>query len=360
MTPHSYPYRARRPATVAGILRRSGFPVDTGNVPYAIESDSFLIKVDHQAQAGTRSWCFATTTPAVSTRTSSRGAGSWPGAAAPPSTARTTCSRLRNCGVSIELGQRGKISVCSSGSAGAIRWIRIAAVPVPPRTRAGRPLEILGVASVGRQRFTPQPRLNNRYQVARHAQPVARQSPGEGRGRLQLCRPQAPGIAAAFRRQVFVRAGAGHSGLAAGRGERYPGARAGHSSAPTFRGTATHRPATVISDVSFFAQDDWRATNNLTVKFGLRYQNQFWPDTVHHMPGLPDGVFVSEATTTTSRRGWRCRGIRPAAGRRLCMPHTGCTTTTPSPAPPAFSTPSTVRQPACVRSSRDSERQDCH
>ena len=30
-----------------GDSRRSGFPVDTGNVPYVVKSDSFLLKLDH-------------------------------------------------------------------------------------------------------------------------------------------------------------------------------------------------------------------------------------------------------------------------------------------------------------------------
>jgi carboxypeptidase family protein len=32
------------------------------------------------------------------------------------------------------------------------------------------------------------------------------------------------------------------------------------------------------SDLSFFIQDDWRATRRLTLKGGLRYQRQFWPE----------------------------------------------------------------------------------
>ena len=45
------------------------------------------------------------------------------------------------------------------------RSIRIAAVRAWREDQGGPTLEVLGVASVGRQRFTPQPRLSDRFQV---------------------------------------------------------------------------------------------------------------------------------------------------------------------------------------------------
>jgi hypothetical protein len=41
------------------------------------------------------------------------------------------------------------------------------------------------------------------------------------------------------------------------------------------------------SDISFFVQDDWRLGANLTLKYGLRYQNQFWPDLTYRANGYP-------------------------------------------------------------------------
>ena len=46
--------------------------------------------------------------------------------------------------------------------------------------QGGPTLEVIGVASVGRQRFTPQPRQRDRYQVARHDQPFPRRAPVQG------------------------------------------------------------------------------------------------------------------------------------------------------------------------------------
>src|SRR5687767_12180384 len=41
------PVPGQAPATVVDILERSGFPVETGNVPYLVKSDAFLVKLDH-------------------------------------------------------------------------------------------------------------------------------------------------------------------------------------------------------------------------------------------------------------------------------------------------------------------------
>ena len=42
------PVPGQASGTVASILRRSGFPVETGDVPYAVKSDQALLKIDHQ------------------------------------------------------------------------------------------------------------------------------------------------------------------------------------------------------------------------------------------------------------------------------------------------------------------------
>ena len=42
--------------------------------------------------------------------------------------------------------------------------------------------------------------------------------------------------------------------------------------------------------ISMFVQDDWRAGSRVTLKYGVRYQNQFWPDLSYAGPGYP-GTF---------------------------------------------------------------------
>ena len=40
-------------------------------------------------------------------------------------------------------------------------------------------------------------------------------------------------------------------------------------------------------DFSLFAQDDWRISDRLTAKVGVRYQVQFWDDITHTVTGYP-------------------------------------------------------------------------
>ena len=57
-----------------------------------------------------------------------------------------------------------------------------------------------------------------------------------------------------------------------------------------------------LPDISLFAQDDWQLTDRLTLKLGVRYQNQFWPSELRtRSPAAPAPTVPS--TATTSRHG---------------------------------------------------------
>ncbi len=146
--------------------------------------------------------------------------------------------------------------------------------------QGGPTLEVAGVASVGRQRFTPQPRTNDRIQVtdnltfatAKHSAKVGfdvnwidskRTSLPLHLGGRYLFRPlpAIPGLLP----QPISAIQAVALGIPAAYIQGYvdPGQLGG-----PYRNW----------DVSFFVQDDWRLSRKLVVKPGLRYQRQFWPD----------------------------------------------------------------------------------
>ena len=80
----------------------------------------------------------------------------------------------------------------------------------------GPTLEIIGVASVGRQRFTPTAENERSLPVPRHDQLLQGLAPVQGRHRLQHRQALASGAAAALRRPLHFRellagAGSGHS-----------------------------------------------------------------------------------------------------------------------------------------------------
>ena len=95
--------------------------------------------------------------------------------------------------------------------------------PCAASDQGGPTLEVTGVASVGRQRFTPRV-APIAGAAARHRQLLARCAPVQGRRRLQLHRPHGrPGPAAALRRPLHLPVAAGYPGRAAGARLGHPG-----------------------------------------------------------------------------------------------------------------------------------------
>ena len=157
--------------------------------------------------------------------------------------------------------------------------------PCTAENQGGPTVEMLGVASVGRQRFTPQPRLNDRYEVLdtlsllrgnhqlkagidfNYVDHKVQALPLHFGGRYLFGPlPAIPGLL-----PVAV---SGIQALALGIPSAY------------IQGYGNSAVTYGYRDLSLFAQDDWRATNNVTVKFGVRYQNQFWPDITYNTPGV--------------------------------------------------------------------------
>jgi hypothetical protein len=65
-----------------------------------------------------------------------------------------------------------------------------------------------------------------------------------------------------------------------------------------------------VSDISLFAQDDWRLTSNFTLKLGVRYQTQFWPEVLYDPAGIAPYTFPSDHDNIAPRVAfaWDPRG----------------------------------------------------
>ena len=262
--------------SAAAILRAAGFPVELGNVPYDFRSTELLAKLDHQ-WAPNHSFVlrgnYSDTTneniePFGGLTARSRGAvqlrKDWAIAA---SQTDILSPRWVNEARFQFAHQKQDINSLDPNCGG----------PCLSETQGGPTLEVTGVANVGRQRFTPQPRTNDRYQVT----------------------------------ETISFFGGGHSAKAGVdfnyidyKDQSLPlsfGGRYIFSSLPAIPGllpvpisaiqaVALGLPAAYIQgygnpgtgygykDVSLFVQDDWRITRKLTIKPGLRYQRQFWPN----------------------------------------------------------------------------------
>jgi hypothetical protein len=149
----------------------------------------------------------------------------------------------------------------------------------------GPTIEITGVASVGRQRFTPNPRKGGSFQAAdtltrlgsRHTIKAgleyALNSTKEGGGSLPLhfggrfMFAPLPAVPALGINAPLTALQA----LALGFPAAYVQGYGNPLVDPTYHSFAG------------FVQDDWRLSN-VTIKLGLRYQKQFWPDVAYSAP----------------------------------------------------------------------------
>lgn len=260
--------------TVVDVLRRAGFPVEAGNVPYYVESTNLLGKVDasltpRHGLAARLHWVDVL----------DENVEAWGG-----QIARSRGAFLDSSDFALAISLT---SLVSSRSVNELR-VQVAnrrqrVVSLDPQS--GPTLEI-GAIGVGRHRFTPQPRENRRYQVV--------ESVSHQRGRHHL----KAGVDFSFIQH-------GSLGLPLHFGGRYifaplPAIPALGVTAPitAIEALALGLPAAYVqgygnpevrfgySDMSLFVQDEWQALDTLTLKLGLRYQNQFWKETSRTVAGL--------------------------------------------------------------------------
>ena len=278
--------------TTTDILRAAGFPVDTGHVPYDVSTTTVLAKLDHHLRDGQD----------LSVRfnagdTFNENVEPWGGLVA------------KSRGAAIDSRDLAlAASLRSLGSARALNELRVQAAyrdqnvfaldPVCSgmcdRDDEGGPtLEIGGVAQVGRQRFTPQPRESIRYQVVdtfsyfhrnhgikagfdfSSTRTIASALPLHFGGRYIFAPlPQIPGVLPASISAVQALA----LGLPAAYVQGYGDPTASYT----------------LRDLSVFAQDDWSLGRTLVLKGGLRYQKQFWPESLYTVPSVGTFEFPSD------------------------------------------------------------------
>ena len=292
--------------TPAAILRRAGFEIETGHVPYDIRSNQLLGKIDHQ----------------LNSSNSLTGRINW---------ANDINENIEPFGGNVA---RSRGAVLESedmmfalshmwvGSAKFVNEIRFLSAnrdqtvnSLDPKcggvctleNQGGPTLEVLGVASVGRQRFTPQPRKNQRFQVLDTVSYFT--GPHQFKAGFD-----------------YNYIDAGSQSLPLHFGGRYIFGSIPAASAPLFGLPAVEVPAIVAvqlglpgryvqgygdsatpytySDFSLFAQDDWRITPRLTAKIGVRYQVQLWPDISYNVTGYPSPyTFPGDGNNVAPRLG---------------------------------------------------------
>jgi hypothetical protein len=274
----------------AQILRAAGFPVELGNVPWKFDATEVLAKVDHQWSPN-----HSFVVRANFSDTTNENIEPWGGLTA----------RSRGA---VQLRKDWSLSASQTDILGR-RWVNEARVQFARQDQevnaldptcsgacdleneGGPTLEVTGVANVGRQRFTPQPRLNDRLQLTetvsffsgRHAMKAGldynyidfkeQALPLHFGGRYIFSSlPAIPGVLPAPITAIQAVA----LGLPAAYVQGYGRSGTGYG----------------YQDVSVFLQDEWRLTPRLTLKPGLRYQRQFFPATSYTVSSPGGSTFA--------------------------------------------------------------------
>jgi len=302
--------------TLVQILEWAGFPVELGPLPYRVDSDQVLAKVD--AAVTDRHWL------AIRFNWADRldeNAERWGGRIARSRGAyldsrdltgaallRSTVSSLTFNELRFQVAYRNQNVVSFDPKCGSA---------CDGQDEGGPTLEI-GATAVGRQRFTPQPRKDIRYELV---DVITRQA-----GRHQL----KAGVDFSY---VDTR----HSELPLHFGGRYiflpldkdRAAQVGLPGPVTTaeEALALDRPYSYLqgygsaggsygySDISIFAEDEWRAADRLTLTFGVRYQNQFWQQHMtENVPGVPPYGWPTDNNNAAPRLGvsWDPTGDKKA------------------------------------------------
>jgi hypothetical protein len=276
----------------ASLLRANGFPVETGNVPYDYRFTQGLVKVDQQwsndRSLSVRGHVSDVTNeniePFGGIVARSRGAvqqrREW-------SIAASETDMIRGTWVNEARAHYGDTDQ-------DVRSLDPLCDGVCDTDFEGGPtVEISGVASAGRHRFTPVPRKNRTFQVAntlshvggRHTIRMGVEFAG------QLTKDGGAALPLHFGgRYIFVplqpipalgipTALTALQAFEAGLPGAYVQGYGNPSVQPNYQSLAS------------FVQDDWRLAN-LTLKLGMRYQKQFWPDTPFAVP-VPGGTTLS-------------------------------------------------------------------
>jgi carboxypeptidase family protein/TonB-dependent receptor-like protein len=271
----------------AALLNANGFPVQLGNVPYEVSAEEYLAKIDHQwapahnfnIRANYAKLLNENVEPFGGITARSRGAlqdrKDW---AVALNETDMVSSRWINELRGQYASEEQLISSLDPNCGGICDTF----------AKGGPTVEIVGVASVGRQRFTPQPRDNERYQLKdtvnfagtkhfakagfdfNHVKTNETALPLHFGGRFIFS--ALPAIPALGINQPISALQAFAAGLPAAYVQGYGTSGAGYDD----------------RDIALFVQDDWTINSHLTLKGGLRYQRQFMYD-IDYSVGLPGG-----------------------------------------------------------------------
>ena len=268
----------------AAVLRSNGFPVELGHVPYAVRSTEVLGKVDHNFTATNALVIRANVSDGRNENIEPFGG---------------LVARSRGAEQS-----RDDLSVSASHTFVPGRWLNEARMQFARQdltvqsldptcnmacvddADGGPTLELSGVASVGRQRFTPQTRTNDRYQVLDTLSFAAGVHSVKTGVEANILNNRDVSLPLHFGgRFIFAPLPANP---ALGLNQPISAVEALERGLPAayIQGYGDPGYAFQAGDLAVFLQDEWRLGRKLTIMPGLRYQKQFWPEAPYDVSSI--------------------------------------------------------------------------
>lgn len=262
---------------VVSVLSANGFPVELGNVPYDVLSTTVLGKIDHHFSPVS-----TLAVRAAFSDTTNENIEPFGGLVA-----RSRGAAEHRDDASLSASQ---INVFSGRWVNEARFqfahqdLRVESLdprcigPCDDPLDGGPTLELPGVASVGRQRFTPQVRSHTRSQFIDTVSFLARDHSVKAGLEFNHISYSTVELPLHFGgRFIFAPLPAlPNLGLI----EPLSAVQALARGVPAayIQGYGNPRAPFAFQDLSAFLQDDWRIGGRLTIRLGVRYQRQFWPD----------------------------------------------------------------------------------
>ena len=263
----------------ATMLRASGFPVELGHTPYEIRTTDVLGKVDHLFAPASTLVIRANVADTTNENIEPFGG----------LVARSRGAAMRRDDVSVAASHTHVLGRLVNEARVQFAGQDFAVQSLDPTCdgscdtddEGGPTLELPGVASVGRQRFTPQLRKNARYQVTETVSLAAGPHALKAGIDLNYFDNRLAAVPLHFGGRFIFAALPANPAL--GLSEPISALQALERGLPAayVQGYGSPRYSSGHGDVSVFLQDDWRFGKKLVIKPGVRYQRQFWPDAAY-------------------------------------------------------------------------------
>jgi hypothetical protein len=285
--------------SAAAVLAASGFPVELGDVPYEVAAEEYLVKIDHHWTAGRSLVARANYAKLLNENIEpfggiiarSRGAlqdrTDW-------AVALSETDVLSSRWVNELRGQYAKeeqlISSLDPSCNGRCDLF----------SEGGPTLEIVGVASVGRQRFTPQPRENERWQLKDTVNLAAANHFAKAGFDYNYVHTERTALPLHFGGRYIFSALPAVPALGIPQPISALQALAAGLPAAYVQGYGTSGASYDDRDIALFVQDDWRLNDRLTIMAGLRYQRQFMYDIDYRVSTPGGGSFTYQIPEDTN------------------------------------------------------------